>query len=419
MTRVRRFSAVTFRSLHVRNYRLFFIGQLVSVTGTWMQQIAQDWLVLHLSDSGIAVGVTVGLQFLPMLLFGMTGGLIADRFDKRKVLLYTQAAAGVLALIMGILVATGAIQLWMVFILAFLLGMVTAVDNPTRQSFVIEMVGPDEVTNAVGLNSAVFNTARVIGPAMAALIIEFVGLSPAFFVNSVSYGAAITAIWRMDVSLLQKTERGATRKGALKRGLQYVRETPELRSTIILVAVVATFGMNLGVVLPLLARFTFHGGAGTYGFLMAIMSLGALGGALAAAARTEPNARLRVAMAGTFGAFEILTAAAPNVALAGVALIGAGAAGITFMAMSNSTLQLRSKPHMRGRVMALYALVFLGSTPIGGPVVGWVSEQWSPRVALALCGVVTVVGAATVGVRSLRSMPVAIEPDVPATQAAA
>jgi MFS family permease len=401
MTRVRRFSAVTFRSLRVRNYRLFFVGQLISVTGTWMQQIAQDWLVLHLSGSGIAVGVTTGLQFLPMLLFGMVGGLIADRFDKRRVLLMTQAAAGVLALAMGVLVVTGVVQLWMVFVLAFLLGTVTAVDNPTRQSFVVEMVGPDEVTNAIGLNSAVFNTARVLGPAIAAVVIEFVGLSPAFFVNGISYAAAIIALRSMDVTLLQTTARGATRRGALRRSLAYVRDTPELRSTITLVAIVATFGMNLAVVLPLLARFTFHGGAGTYGFLMAIMSVGALGGALAAAARTEPNARVRVAMAAAFGLSEVLLAFAPNVAIAGVALLVTGATGITFMAMSNSTLQLRSKPHMRGRVMALYALVFLGSTPIGGPVVGWVSEQWNPRVALALCGFVTLVGALTVGVRSL------------------
>ena len=250
MTRVRRFGAVTFRSLHVRNYRLFFIGQFISVSGTWMQQIAQDWLVLHLTDSGIAVGITTGLQFLPMLLFGMTGGVIADRFDKRRVLLMTQAAAGILAGVLGLLVVTGVVELWMVFVLAFLLGTVTAVDNPTRQAFVVEMVGPDELTNAVGLNSAVFNSARVLGPAAAALIIKFVGLSPAFFANSLSYAGAITALYRMDPAALHRGERGATKKGALRRGLQYVRATPELRSTIGLVAVVAMFGMNMMVVLP-------------------------------------------------------------------------------------------------------------------------------------------------------------------------
>jgi MFS family permease len=393
MTRVRRFGAATFRSLHVRNYRLFFIGQLISVTGTWMQQIAQDWLVLDLTDSGVAVGITIGLQFLPMLLFGLVGGVVADRFDKRRVLLITQSAAGVLAAVMGALVVTGVVELWMVYVLAFLLGTVTAFDNPTRQAFVVEMVGADEVTNAVGLNSAVFNSARVLGPAIAAILIETVGLSWAFFANSLSYIAALTALSLMDTYALHRSERGATHRGALRRGVQYVRATPELRSTIALVAVVATFGMNLAVVLPLMAKFTFHGGAGTYGFLMAVMSVGALAGALAAAARTRPSATVRVAMAAAFGVSEVATAFAPNIAFAAVGLLVTGATVITFMAMSNTTLQLASAPHMRGRVMALYGLVFLGSTPIGGPIVGWMSEQWNPRVGLAVGGLATLVAA--------------------------
>jgi MFS family permease len=371
---------------------LFFFGQLVSVSGTWMQQVAQDWLVLHLSNSGVAVGVTVALQFLPMLLFGMAGGIVADRFDKRRVLLATQSAAAVLALAMGALVASGGIRLWMVFILAFLLGCVTAIDNPTRQSFVTEMVGPDELTNAIGLNSATFNAARIIGPAVAAVAIKTVGLSAAFFVNGVSYLAVITGLLMMRPSELFRTRKAASEPGQVRAGLRYVWSTPELKLTILLVAVVATFGMNLSVVLPLMAKFTFHGDAGTYALLTSTMAVGALGGALLAARRETPTPRLLVGTAIAFGVFSIATALAPTVQLAVVGLVPTGASAISFMATANSTLQIRSDDRMRGRVMALYALVFLGSTPLGGPLTGWVSQIASPRLALALGGLITLAG---------------------------
>jgi MFS family permease len=389
----------TFRSLRVRNYRLFFFGQLVSVSGTWMQQVAQDWLVLRLSNSGTAVGITTGLQFLPMLLFGMVGGTIADRYDKRRVLVATQTSAALIAAAMGVLVASGHVALWHVYVLAFLLGCVTAVDNPTRQSFVTEMVGPDEVTNAVGLNSATFNAGRVIGPAVAAIVISVADIAPAFFVNSVSYLAVIAGLRAMRPDELFRQAPAPRSKGQIRAGLRYVWSTPELRSTIALVAVVATFGMNLAVVLPLLARFTFHGTAGTYGLLMSAMALGALGGALVAANRTHTDARLRVAMAGAFGALSIVTALAPTLWLAAALLVPTGAAAITFMSLSNSTLQLSSDSHLRGRVMALYALVFLGSTPLGGPLVGWLSEVSSPRWGLALGGAVTLVAAVVASTR--------------------
>ena len=382
----------TFRSLRVRNYRLFFAGQLVSVSGTWMQQVAQDWLVLHLSNSGIAVGFTVALQFLPMLLFGMAGGIVADRFDKRRVLVATQTVAAVLALAMGTLVATGQVRLWMVFVLAFLLGCVTAVDNPTRQSFVTEMVGPAELTNAIGLNSATFNAARIIGPATAAVVIKTVGLSPAFFLNGVSYLAVITGLLLMRPSELFHTGMSAREPGQVRAGLRYVWSTPELRLTILLVAVVATFGMNLSVVLPLMAKFTFHGDAGTYALLTSSMAVGALGGALLAARREAPSQRLLVGMVIAFGVCSIATAFAPTLLLAAVALVPTGATAISFMASANSTLQLRSDDQMRGRVMALYALVFLGSTPLGGPLTGWVSQIASPRLALAIGALITLAG---------------------------
>lgn len=376
----------TFRSLRVRNYRLFFSGQLVSLTGTWMQQIAQDWLVIHLGGRGGAVGLTVGLQFLPMLLFGMAGGALADRFDKRRILLATQTAAGLLALSMGILVASGAVRLWMVYVLAFLLGCVTAVDHPTRQAFVTELVGPEAVTNAVGLNSAVFNSARIVGPAVAGVVIRAAGLAPAFFANAASYVAVLAALRAMDPAALHRAPAQPREPGAIRAGLRYVWTTPHLRATIALVGAVATFGMNLAVTLPLLARFAFHGDAGTYGLLTSVMAAGSLVGALAAARRTAPSPKLRAVTAAAFGASLIATAAAPNVALAACALVPTGATVILFVTMSNSTLQLRSDPRMRGRVMALYSLVFLGSTPIGGPLTGWLSQQAGPRWGLAANG---------------------------------
>lgn len=376
----------TFRSLRLRNYRLFFAGQLVSLTGTWMQQIAQDWLVIHLGGRGGAVGLTVGLQFLPMLLFGMAGGALADRVDKRRILLATQTAAGLLALTMGVLVATGAVRLWMVFALAFALGCVTAVDHPTRQAFVTELVGPDAVTNAVGLNSAVFNSARIVGPAVAAVVIRAAGLAPAFFANAASYLAVLAALRAMDPAELHRGPSEAREKGAIRAGLRYVWTTPHLRATIALVGAVATFGMNLSVTLPLLARFALDGDAGTYGLLMSVMAAGSLAGALVAARRTAPSPRLRAMTAAGFGLSLLATAAAPTVALAAAALVPTGTTVILFVTMSNATLQLRADPQMRGRVMALYSLVFLGSTPIGGPLTGWLSEQVGPRWALASNG---------------------------------
>jgi len=309
------------------------------------------------------------------------------------VLLATQTTAGLLALAMGVLVLSGHVQLWHVYVLAFLLGCVTAVDNPTRQAFVTEMVGPDEITNAVGLNSATFNAARVVGPAIAAVLIQLWGIAPAFFVNAASYLAVLAGLHAMRPDDLFRQAPAPRSKGQIREGLRYVWATPELRSTIGLVLVVATFGMNLSVVLPLLARFTFHGTAGTYGLLMSTMAVGSLGGALVAANRTHIDPRLRIGTAGAFGALSIVTAAAPTLWLAAILLVPTGAAAITFMALSNSTLQLSSAAHMRGRVMALYALVFLGSTPVGGPLVGWLSEVWSPRWGFGLGGLVTLVGA--------------------------
>jgi MFS family permease len=383
---VRAVGARTFRSLHIRNYRLFFVGQLISVTGTWMQTVAQSWLVLNLTGSGVDLGVTVALQFLPMLLFGLWGGLLADRSDKRKLLVMTQAAGGALALVLWALVATHTVELWMVYVLAFLLGMVTMVDMPTRQAFVIEMVGPDEVPNAVGLNSAMFNTGRILGPAAAGVTIATLGIAPAFLANGLSYLAVIAGLLAMRTEELFRRAPAERKRGEVRAGLRYVWGNPTLRSTLFLVAVLGMFGFNFIVVLPLLARFTFHGGAGLYSVFTALMSLGSLIGALVAASRTAPTRRMLLGSGVAFGVLMLATAAAPSAWTTAALLVGVGLAVMLFLATANTTLQLNSDPAMRGRVMALYGLLFLGSTPVGGPLLGWISEHWGPRVGLALGG---------------------------------
>jgi MFS family permease len=401
--RVRAAWARTFRSLRVRNYRLFFVGQLISVTGTWMQTVAQSWLVLNLTGSGVDLGVTVALQFLPMLLFGMWGGLLADRLDKRRLLVATQAAAGVLAVALWALVATGTVELWMVYGFAFLLGLVTMVDMPTRQAFVIEMVGPDEVPNAVGLNSAMFNTGRILGPAAAGVVIAWFGVAPAFLANGFSYLAVIAGLLAMRSDELFRRQRAERRRGEVRAGLRYAWSEPTLRSTLFLVAVLGTFGFNFVVVLPLLARYTFDGGAGLYSVLTALMSVGSLAGALIAASRVRPTRRMLVGAGAAFGVLMLATAAAPSAWLAGALLVAVGLAVMLFLATANTTLQLNSDPAMRGRVMALYGLLFLGSTPVGGPLLGWISQQWGPRAGLAFGGVFTLAAAAGVyGVRARR-----------------
>ncbi|MEA2973554.1 MAG: hypothetical protein QOG82_2012 [Actinomycetota bacterium] len=390
---VRAAATTTFRSLRVRNFRLFWIGQLVSMSGTWMQTVAQNWLVLSLTGSGVALGVTVALQFLPMLLFGMWGGLVADRFDKRRILYVTQVVPMVLALVMFVLVATGAVALWMVYGLAFLLGLVFAVDMPTRQSFVVELVGPDEVPNAVGLNSAMFNSGRVVGPAVAGVLIATVGLASTFLLNALSYVAVLVALTLMRSDELFAQVRAVRAPGAIRAGVRYVWSTPVLRSTLLLVAVVGTFGMNFGVILPLLARFTFDGGAPMYGWLTSAMSLGSLVGALTAAGRVGPTRRMLVGAGVAFGVLTVGAALAPSVWALGAVLVLVGVAIMLFLATANTTLQLATDPAMRGRVMALYGLVFLGSTPLGGPFLGWVSGRWGGRWGLALSGVVSLAAA--------------------------
>jgi MFS family permease len=377
----------TFLSLRVRNYRLFFFGQLVSASGSWMQQVAQDWLVLRLTDAALPLGITVALQFAPMLVFGAWAGVIADRLDKRRLLVATQAAMAVLALVLGGLTATGAVRLWMVYALALLLGCATAFDMPARQAFVTDMVGPDRVANAVGLNSAVFNSARVIGPAAAGVLIAVVGIAPAFLINAVSYLAMIGGLLAMDPERLHGRPVVERARGQIRAGMRYVWATPELRSTIALVAVVGALGLNYRVALPLLTRFTFAGGAGTYGALAAIMAAGSVVGALLAARRARPSRALLLGSVAAFGLLSFAAAAAPTVLVEAVALFPLGMASLAFLATANSTVQLGSSPEMRGRVMALYGLVLLGSGPPSGLLSGWMAGQFGPRSIMVLSGV--------------------------------
>ena len=374
-------------SLQVPNYRRWFAGQLVSISGNWMQIVAEMWLVLTLTGSAFAVGLTTALQFLPMLLAGAWGGLVADSMSKRKLLLVTQALMAVPALTLFALSATGDIAAWMVMALVLARGFVLAVDMPARQSFVIEIVGSDRVVNAVGLQSVLIHTSRITGPALAGLLIAGGGIELCFLLNALSFGAMILALRSLDIQELAPPKLATREPGAIRSALRYVTRTPELAIPLGMMALVGTLGFNFQVLLPLLARETFAGGATAYSALVVAMGAGAVAGALVTGARRQIGERLLVGAAVGFGAFALVAAAAPTLSLAALALVPLGAASVTFAAGINSTLQLAAEPHMRGRVMALYSIVFLGSTPIGGPITGLLSGALGARAALVMGGV--------------------------------
>ncbi len=377
----------SFDSLVVPNYRRYFVGQLVSLSGNWAQMVAAVWLILSLTHSGFAVGLTTALQFLPMLLFGAWGGLLADRFPKRDLLIVTQLLMALPAVGLLAVSAAGVVAPWMVYLAALSRGAVNAIDNPTRQSFVIEMVGPDRVVNAVSLNSVLVQAARIVGPAVAGVLIATLGVVPCFAVNIASFGVMIVALWGMDPGRLHAAPTAGREPGAIRAGLRYVRRTPQLAVPLALMALVGTFGFNFQVVLPLLATFSFDGGAGAYAALVSAMGVGSVAGALIVGSRGRTGPRLIAAAALAFGGVALLAAAMPSIALEIPMLALLGAAAVTFAASVNSTLQLAVEPAMRGRVMSLYSVVFLGSTPIGGPLSGWLSEAYDPRVALLLAAV--------------------------------
>ena len=396
-------------SLAVPNYRRYFAGQIVSVSGSWMQRVAEMWLIVQLTGSGAAVGFTAGLQFVPILLFGAWGGLIADRLPKRRVLMVTQALMALPALALWGLSAAGAVTPLIVYALVLVRGTVTAVDNPTRQSFVIELVGADRVVNAVSLNSVVVQSARIIGPATAGAVIAFAGVGACFAINALSFVAMLVALAGMDRAALGAAPVVERARGELRAGLRYVQRDPGLWIPLGMMALVGTLSFNFQVLLPLLASQTWHGTATTYALLTAAMAVGSVAGALAAGARGRVSPRILVGAAIGFGALELLAAAAPSLPLQVLALVPLGAMTVTFSAGINSTMQLAVTPAMRGRVMALYSMVFLGSTPSGAPLVGWLAEVAGPRAGMALgaCAALTAAALASLAYARLGERRVA------------
>ena len=400
---LRQFSQATFSSLHVRNYRLYYIGQIISTSGTFMQSVAQAWLVLKLTNSGPALGLATALQYLPILFLGPYGGVIADRISKRKILFFTQSISGVLALILGVLVATGLVKVWMVYILAFCLGLVTVFDNPTRQTFYIEMVGPDNLRNAVTLYSTLVNLARIIGPAIAGALIAAVGLAPCFIINGFSYIAVVIMLGMMRADELLITPPLPRAKGQLQEGFKYVISTPVLGSTLLMMAIIGTLTFEFQVSLPLIAQFTFKGDASSYAFLTASMGFGAAIGGIFFASRKGITPYKLVSASLLFGLAILAAAFMPSLLFSGLALVLVGICSINFSSLGNSILQLESSSQMRGRVMSFWSVAFLGSTTFGGPIVGWFAETAGARWGLALGGLAALIAAA-LGAVTLRNV---------------
>ena len=392
----------TFSSLKIRNYRLFATGAVISNTGTWMARITQDWLVLSLTGSAAAVGITTALQFLPMLLFGLYGGVITDRFAKRRILLISQAALGLCGLALAALTLSGIVTVWHVYLIAFLLGMVTVVDNPARQAFVSEMVGPAQLRNAVSLNSANFQSARLMGPAVAGVLITTVGSGWAFLFNGLSFGAPLIGLMMMRPAEFHASMTVKRAKGQLREGLRYVSGRPELLWPIVLVGFVGTFGFNFPIFLTAFADDIFDGGAGMYSFFNILMASGSLAGALLAARRRSSRLRMLVAAGTAFGLLEIAAAVSPSVWLFSVLLVPIGMIGLTTNIIANTSVQMAADPEMRGRVMSLYMMVFAGGTPVGAPIVGWLSDVYGVRTGMIVGGALSMAAALGVGMALAR-----------------
>ncbi len=377
-------------SLRYRNYRLYFFGQLVSVMGTWMQTVAQSFLVLDLTHSGTDLGLVTAARFLPILLFGPAGGLFADRRNKRRILYVTQALSGVLAGIFAILTGTHVIDMWLVYVLALSLGFVNVFDNPARQSFISEMVPPEELPNAVTLNSVSLNIARVFGGALGGVLAAVLGLALCFGCNAISFVAVIASLAAMNGALLYPARPVKRLPGQIRQGLRYVRETPELLVPLLMIALVGTLAWEFQVTLPLMASKVFGGGAGAYGVMASVMGVGAVGGGLVSAARGRPRARSLCVAAIGWGIAITAAAVAPTLPLELAALVFVGYGSITFNSYAKTTLQLAAEPAMRGRVMALWALAWQGSTPLGGPLVGWIAQELGARWSLVAGGLPTI-----------------------------
>ena len=376
----------TFSSLHTRNFRLFASGQVVSNTGTWMQRIAQDWLVLSLTGSATDVGITTALQFVPTLMFGLAGGLIADRYPKRRILLATQVGMATMGATLAALTLTGRVQAWHVFVIAFGLGLVTALDNPTRQSFVNEMVGPDHLRNAISLNASVFQLGALVGPAVSGVLINAVGPGYSFAINAISYAAPMIMLCRIRESELIHVPAKAAVGTQLRDGVRYVASRPAMRWPIVLVGCFGLFTMNLPVTLAAFANSVFDSGPSGYGLLSSVVAFGSLAGALVSARRTRTRLRALAATAGVLAVTEMIAAAAPTELMYTAALVPVGAATLMFLTAANSTVQLAAADAIRGRVMGVYLLVFIGSGAVGGPLLGYIDQHLGPRAGMLLAG---------------------------------
>jgi MFS family permease len=395
------FLGKTFSSLKVPNYRLYFAGQSVSMIGTWMQMTAQSWLVLTLTHSSTALGVTVALQAVPVLLLAPYGGVVADRVDKRRLMVALQIVMGLQALVLGLLVISGGARYWEICLLAVVLGLNNAFESSARQAFVREMVGRDELRNAVTLNSVMANAARAVGPAVGGILIAFVGVGICFLLNAASFAAVVTSLLIMDTSALRPSPPSGRARGQLREGLRYAARTPTIAIPLLMMGLVGLFAYEFSVSLPVLAERSFHGGAEAYGFMTAAMGIGAVVGGLFTAARGRTGLRPMIIASLGFGAAIGVCAFAPFLGLAYVALLFTGWASVSFIATGNSTIQLSSEPSMRGRVLALWQVAFQGTTPVGGPLIGWIIALTDPRVGLAV-GAVACFAAAVGGIMLTR-----------------
>ncbi|WP_211367077.1 MFS transporter [Pseudonocardia kunmingensis] len=413
--------ASAFGALRVRNFRIYLSAHAVASTGTWMQNIALEWLVLELSGSPVAVGITMACQFLPMLLIGMYGGVIADRYPKRTVLMITQTVNGLLAATLAVLTIGGHVRVEHVYAFALVAGLVFVVDNPTRQVFVNEVVSARYVRNAIALNAAVFQTTRLVGPAVAAVLISTVGTGWAFAANAVSYLAPLAGLLIIRTAELLPTPPLARAPGQMRSALRYVADRPHVAWTIVLVGVVGTFGLKFPVVLTAMATETFggtsDGGAQLYGLFNVVLAVGSIAGALFAGARTHTRLRTIVLAGAAFGVAQVAAALAPGLGTFLAALVAMGAVNLAFQAMANSSVQSWVDPEVRGRVMGLYMLAFVGGTPLGGPAVGWITDAFGARIGMAVCGLLPLLAALVVAgvlARHARAQRSAAPPVAPA-----
>jgi MFS family permease len=390
----RGFWRTTFSSLSVPNYRLYFTGQSISLAGTWMQMTAQSWLVLVLTHSSTKLGLVVALQTLPVLLLGPYGGVVADRVDKRKLMIALQIAMGCQALALGLLTVIGVVRFWEVCLLAVILGLNNAFENSARQAFVREMVGKTELRNAITLNSVTVNAARAVGPAIGGVLIATLGVGVCFLINAASFVAVVTSLMIMDTAALRPSPPAPRARGQLREGLRYAVRTPDIAIPVAMMGLVGLLAYEFQVSIPVLASHTFHGGSEAYGFLTAAMGVGAVVGGLFTAARGRTGLRSMIIAGTGFGLAIIACAAAPTIGLAYAAMLFVGWASVSFIAIGNSTIQLAAEPSMRGRAIALWQVAFQGTTPIGGPLIGWIIAAANPRIGLVVGGVSCLVAVA-------------------------